>query len=105
KRAWNIAKETPAKDPNDALLEAGAERDLWAAWGRIRGDVAARTSSHDYAGALATIGGELRAPIDRYFTDVFVMVDDPSVRANRLAMLRTIADGINAIAHLHLLGG
>jgi glycyl-tRNA synthetase beta subunit len=33
------------------------------------------------------------------------MVDDARVRENRLRMLRTIAGSINAIAHMHLLGG
>ncbi len=105
KRAWNIAKDTAAADPDDALLEAGAERDLWTAFGKIRSGVDASVGAHDYAAALNLIGSELRAPIDRFFTDVFVMVDDARVRDNRLRMLRTIAGSINAIAHMHLLGG
>jgi glycyl-tRNA synthetase beta chain len=105
KRAWNIAKETAPAEPDAALLEVGAEQDLWAAFGKIREGMRARVEAGDYAGALALVASDLRGPIDRYFTDVFVMVDDVRVRANRLAMLRTIADSINAIAHLHLLGG
>lgn len=105
RRAWNIAKDTAAADPDASLLDAGAEQDLWAAFQKIRAGMKERVASEDYSGALNLVASDLRAPIDRFFTDVFVMVDDPRVRANRLAMLRTIADGINAIAHLHLLGG
>jgi glycyl-tRNA synthetase beta chain len=105
KRAWNIAKDTTLAEPDASLLEDGAEKDLWTAFGKIRSGVETRATSHDYAGALSLIATDLRAPTDRFFTDVFVMVDDARVRENRLRMLRTIAGSINAIAHLHLLGG
>ncbi len=105
KRAWNIAKDTAAAEPDPKLLDAGAEQDLWAAFGKIRTGMQACVSAGDYAGALNLVATDLRAPIDRFFTDVFVMVDDARVRENRLRMLRTIAESINAIAHLHLLGG
>ena len=105
KRAWNIAKDTAPAEPDVSLLESGAERDLWSAFIESRSGMQARLASGDYAGALNVIASDLRAPIDRYFKDVFVMVDDARVRENRLRMLRTIADSINTIAHLHLLGG
>ncbi|MFO0680749.1 MAG: glycine--tRNA ligase subunit beta [Sandaracinus sp.] len=105
KRAWNIAKDVAPAEPDAALLEAGAERDLWTAFSGLREDMQARVANGDYAGALNLVGTDLRAPIDRFFTEVFVMVDDARVRENRLRMLRTIAGTINAVAHLHLLGG
>ena len=105
KRAWNIAKDVAPAEPDAALLEAGAECDLWTAFSGLREDMQARVANGDYAGALNLVGTDLRAPIDRFFTEVFVMVDDARVRENRLRMLRTIAGTINAVAHLHLLGG
>ncbi len=105
KRAWNIAKDAPPADPDLALLESGAETDLWTAFVRVREGMREHAGAGDYSGALNLIAADLRVPIDRFFADVFVMVDDPRVRENRLRMLRTIAEAINAIAHLHLLGG
>jgi glycyl-tRNA synthetase beta chain len=102
KRAWNIAKDTPLAEPDATRLEAGAEASLWEAFVRIRKGMEERTASRDYAGALALVASDLRGPIDRFFTEVFVMVDDAAVRENRLRMLRTIAASIHAIAHLHL---
>jgi glycyl-tRNA synthetase beta chain len=104
KRAWNIAKDASSGDVDEARLEAGAERDLWTSFTRIRAAMEEHTSHGDYPSALALVAAELRAPIDRYFTDVFVMVDDVTIRENRLRMLRTIAGTLNRIAHFHLLG-
>lgn len=106
KRTWNIAKaSTPREPSSSAANREPAETDLWTAFDAIRGELGSRRAAGDYEGALALVATALRAPIDRFFTDVFVMVDDANVREGRLAMLRTIADEINAIAHLHLLGG
>lgn len=43
------------------------------------------------------------APTDAYFDKVFVMCDDPAVRANRLALLREVAslpEGVIDLAEL-----
>lgn len=47
--------------------------------------------SGEYAAALKLLAG-LRDPLDRYFDDVMVMVDDPVQRNNRLALLRLLGD-------------
>ena len=47
---------------------------------------------------------ELREPIDRFFEQVFVMVEDTRVRDNRLRLLSAIARTMTRIAHFHLLG-
>jgi glycyl-tRNA synthetase beta chain len=39
-----------------------------------------------------------REPVDRFFDKVMVMVDDPQVRANRLALLRTLLQEFSTIA-------
>ena len=36
----------------------------------------------------------LHAPVDKFFTDVMVMVDDPSLRDNRLALLETLRNTV-----------
>ena len=45
----------------------------------------------DYAGTLRALA-ELRADVDRFFDEVMVMAEDAEVRANRVAILRSVED-------------
>ena len=47
----------------------------------------------------------LQAPINRFFTDVLVMADDPAVRQARLALVQRIAALPDGIADLSQLQG
>jgi glycyl-tRNA synthetase beta chain len=42
----------------------------------------------------------LAGPLDRFFTQVMVMVDDTAVRRNRLALLKDIADILGELGDL-----
>ncbi|UJR80794.1 glycine--tRNA ligase subunit beta [Sandaracinus amylolyticus] len=105
KRAYNIAKDAPSGDPDPALFDHEAERALAARFSEIRSRVEIATQSGDYVAALTLVAKELREPIDRFFDQVFVMVDDARVRDNRLRLLGAIARTMTRIAHFHLLGG
>lgn len=105
KRAYNIAKDAPAGDPDPALFDHEAERALAARFSEIRSRIEGATEAGDYVGALTLVASELREPIDRFFDQVFVMVDDARVRENRLRLLGAIARTMTRIAHFHLLGG
>ncbi|AKF06598.1 glycine--tRNA ligase subunit beta [Sandaracinus amylolyticus] len=105
KRAYNIAKDAPSGDPDPALFDHEAERALAARFSEIRSRVESATQSGDYVAALTLVAKELREPIDRFFDQVFVMVDDTKVRDNRLRLLGAIARTMTRIAHFHLLGG
>jgi glycyl-tRNA synthetase beta chain len=98
KRTFNIAKDAPSGDVDPKLLEAGAEQVLAERFGTLRPRIEALVTERKYADALALIGKELREPIDRYFEEVFVMVDDPALRANRLRLLGQIATAVTRIA-------
>lgn len=102
KRAFNIASQATG-DVDASLLEAGAEKDLADAFAKARGDIDAHTAKGEYAAALARVATDLKAPIDRFFDDVFVMVDDERVRGNRLALLGQIAGTVSRIVHFHKL--
>ena len=52
-----------------------------------------------YADAMKVIVG-LRGPVDRFFTDVLVMAEDPQVRKDRLALLTMLRDTITQIADI-----
>jgi glycyl-tRNA synthetase beta chain len=103
KRAYNISKDTAPGALDDARFEAGPERDLAAAFTKMRPTFDSAIAEGRYEDALASLGSELRTPIDVFFDKVFVMVDDAAVRENRLRLLRSIADAVNQIASFHLL--
>ncbi|CAI0446250.1 unnamed protein product [Linum tenue] len=51
------------------------------------------------------ISAELLQPLEDFFNNVFVMVEDESIRKNRLALLKRIADLPRGIADLSVLPG
>ena len=56
----------------------------------------------DYAGALLALV-PLKVPVDRFFDDVMVMVDDAKIRNNRLALLAALRARMNAVADISML--
>ena len=89
KRIANILRQAGA--PEDAsirtkLLEDGAEKDLHDALRRAEEEVRPLLDGRSYTEALRALAS-LREPVDRYFDDVMVMVDDEALRNNRLALL------------------
>ncbi|MEP7043389.1 MAG: glycine--tRNA ligase subunit beta [Dokdonella sp.] len=107
KRIGNIlrqAGDVSGGEVNESLLAAGAERELAVALSAAQSDAAPLIQSRDYVGLLKRLAG-LREPVDRYFTDVMVMVDDASVRANRLALLANLRSLFLRVADISLLPG
>jgi glycyl-tRNA synthetase beta chain len=89
KRIANILRQ--AGDPEglevkDKLLELGAEKTLRNALENARDKVGPMLEQRRYAEILGELA-DLRDPVDRFFDDVMVMVDDEAVRDNRLALL------------------
>ena len=99
KRAFNITKDTARGSVDVRLLEAGAEKGLAEVFEAVRDKIRRATQEREYTAALKMVAQELGAPIDRYFEDVFVMVDDEKIRENRLRLLGEIADTVNGSAH------
>jgi len=104
KRAFNITTESARGPIDSSLLEPGAETALAERFGTVRDQIRKATGERRYADALKLVAKELGAPIDRFFDEVFVMVDDTRVRDNRLRLLGEIADTVSGIAHFHQLG-
>ncbi len=108
KRAANIAKdagEQRLRAPSEVCADVHpSEAHLFDAWTTLRAKLAAAGSRTDYAGSLEAIA-EFAPSLDRFFTDVFVMVDDVDVRNNRLALMRDIHRGCSTIANFGLLSG
>ncbi len=102
KRITNILRKSgdeaaPAVDR--ALLNEGAEHDLYAAVQLLLPVVHGHVHRGDYTEALRALAS-VRAPVDRFFDDVMVMADDRALRANRLALLRGLAEAMNQVADI-----
>jgi len=105
KRIGNILKKasTAAGDSFDAkLLFEPAERALWDAFERVSPQAERMLAAADYTGMLRALA-PLKEPVDRFFDDVMVMVDDAALRANRLALLAQLRNLMNRVADLSVL--
>ena len=105
KRIGNILKKSAseaADKVSEALFQEQAEKDLWQAIQAVEQSNAAKLQARDYVGVLQALAG-LRAPVDAFFDAVMVNADDMAVRANRLALLRTIAGQFNAVGDISML--
>jgi glycyl-tRNA synthetase beta chain len=100
KRVKNIAKELRDDTPldRDALGEP-AERALLDELDRRRPRIEAAVARSDYRAAFVDIAG-LRAAVDRFFTEVFVMADDVRIRNVRLKLMADLRDLILHLADI-----
>ncbi len=78
-----------------ALLEAGAEKDLHAAYASLRESL---KKESDYAASLERIAS-VRPAVDKFFDDVLVMAKDDRVRENRLTFLAHVLSEFSEIAN------
>lgn len=92
KRIRNILKQTdaiPAEHiATERLLET-AERQLHACLTDMAAIVGPLLDRGEYRAALERLAG-LRQPVDAFFDDVMVLVEDAGLRANRLALLSAV---------------
>lgn len=104
KRVKNILKKADGDigTVNPALFAEDAERALFDAIQALAPAVEAQFAAHDFAGALTQLAS-LRAPVDAFFDGVMVMADDLAVRANRIALLASLAALFNRVADISLL--
>jgi glycyl-tRNA synthetase beta chain len=98
KRAHNITKGGFDGDPDPALFEDDAERDLFKAYRDILDDYHTYMREKDFRGALDLLSG-LSAPVDEFFDRVMVMTEDEALRINRLRLLSRITHLFLAIAN------
>lgn len=106
KRIANLLRQAgdpvPDRVSSEGLVEP-AETELAAAvteTARVLDDILAR---RDYTAALERLAG-LRDPVDRFFDGVMVMVDDATLRQNRLALLAAMRAQFLRVADVARLG-
>jgi glycyl-tRNA synthetase beta chain len=100
KRVKNIARELKGEATLDrAALTEAAERALLDELDARRPRVTEAAAASDYRRAFAEIAG-LRAAVDRFFTEVFVMADDMRIRTARLALMADLRDLVLKLADI-----
>jgi glycyl-tRNA synthetase beta chain len=103
KRMRNILKQADEKGIALAakfrpLPDSAQEEKALAAYVEVNGPkVGALQKEAKYGDALLLLSAA-RGPVDAFFDKVMVMVDDERVRANRLALLRTLLKEFSTIA-------
>jgi glycyl-tRNA synthetase beta chain len=104
KRVANILRQAEAKGESFANVTAGAltdeaERDLFAKLDAASKSARSLFDAGDYSGYLCAFA-VLKNPVDRFFDDVMVMVDDAALRRNRLALLADLRTAMNRVADI-----
>jgi glycyl-tRNA synthetase beta chain len=107
KRIRNLLRKAEDVVPDwvDASrLSVAAEVALQEALLAKEEEVAPLLASGDYTESLRRLAG-LREPVDRFFDEVMVMVDDSATRTNRLALLGSLYRLFRRVADVGQLGG
>ena len=100
KRIGNILKKADIAIPHGidrSLLNDPAESALAEAVEAALGDTDEALHHHDYIRVLSRLA-LLRPQVDAFFDSVMVNAEDPAIRANRLALLKRLADRFRAVA-------
>ena len=100
KRIGNILKKADIDIPameDAALLSEPAELALAEAVEAAYAETGPALAQGDYVSVLTRLAA-LRAPVDAFFDAVMVNAEDPAVRANRLALLKRLADRLGSVA-------
>lgn len=87
---------------DESLLEEGAEKALFAHLKAVEEWVKPLYSSEDY-GKILTQLASLREPVDAFFEQVMVMVDNQTVKRNRLNLLTRLQKLLQGVADISLL--
>jgi glycyl-tRNA synthetase beta chain len=100
KRISNIlrkAEGSVSDAVSSALLQESAEQALYAAMQRCLPESSAQFEAGDLSASMQTLAA-LREPVDAFFNDVMVNADDPALKANRLALLKSLHQAMNRVA-------
>lgn len=101
KRIQNILKKADAigNTVDEKLIEAGAETELFSALQNTEAKVRPLYTVGNYSDGLRALA-KLRDPVDNFFDQVMVNVDDQELRQNRLALLQRLGDLCVEVADL-----
>lgn len=100
KRIRNILRKAEGEVPgqvDDTLLSEPAELALAEAVAAAIDDTGAALAQRDYVSVLSGLA-KLRPQVDAFFDEVLVNAEDPAVRGNRLALLKTLGERFGRVA-------
>ncbi|HUW32013.1 MAG TPA: glycine--tRNA ligase subunit beta, partial [Planctomycetota bacterium] len=90
-RTWNIIRNVEvAAEVDERLLEAPEEKELWQIILTNERQVSELAEQRKYVEASRLFAQAFVKTVHRFFEKVFVNVDDPAVRQNRLALMKRI---------------
>ncbi|MHA1564364.1 MAG: glycine--tRNA ligase subunit beta, partial [Alphaproteobacteria bacterium] len=111
RRAANIVRVEEKKDgvvfdgaAYDPDLAGGDEAKLWGVLAEIERSADSLAATEAY-GDMMTLFAQMRAPVDEFFTNVTVNVEDDAMRANRLRLLARIVSAMNGLADFSRISG
>jgi glycyl-tRNA synthetase beta chain len=100
KRVRNIARELPAgASPDPSVLKEPAELALLKELEQRQATIESAVATGDYRRGFAE-AAKFGPAVDRFFTDVFVMVDDPALRTARLHLMKRLEQVILSLADI-----
>lgn len=104
KRVANILRQAEAKGEtfshaDGKVLREPAERDLFDALELASKHATPLFKAGDYTGYLKAFA-VLKTPVDAFFDSVMVMVNEPDLRKNRLALLTDLRREMNRVADI-----
>ena len=102
KRVGNILKKADIKSTlkvSQSLLKDEAEINLYNILDLVDAESRKEYLAKNYSGSLKLLC-KLKNPIDQFFKDVMVNVEDESLKMNRLALLEKLYSAMNLVADL-----
>lgn len=101
KRIGNILKKSTQaiKEVDAALFEEDAEKTLFDALVAVEPQVQSLYGQGAYTDVLKLLA-PMKAPVDKFFEDVMVNVENEAIRQNRLALLARLHRTMNLVAEL-----
>ncbi len=102
KRVGNILKKVEGAVPttiDQNLLNEAAEVALYWTLGEVKQRADIAFDAGDYTASLKALAA-LKVPVDAFFNDVMVNVEDIKLRNNRLALLANLHEAMNRVADL-----
>ena len=111
RRAANIVRIEEKRDKRSydaevepTLMRQEEERELFRALGTAAAAARTAIGAEDFKGAMTALAA-LRAPVDRFFDEVTVNVEDRDLRANRLRLLARIRATLDRVADFSKIEG
>jgi len=98
-RVSNLASKAETPKFDSGLFREKAEMELLDAFNRIKEEFEGFIERREYGKALELMV-TLKKPVDNFFDNIMVMVEDEQIRSSRLGLLRSIADMMNKVADL-----